>query len=123
MGTRATLQLRLYQQRLEPLGYTCITPSEAEMAAAVVPAIAAVKANDLVAARGDLLGVVNALAERGAQVVVLGCTEIPLALRGADASVPMIDTIDSLARAALAWWNGGYTLPQPPAMTTSSPVT
>ena len=104
MGTRATLQLRLYQQRLEPVGYRCITPSEDEMEGSVVPAIAAVKANDLATARAPLLGVVDSLAARGAQAVVLGCTEIPLPLRGATASVPMIDTIDALARATLRWW-------------------
>jgi aspartate racemase len=48
--------------------------------------------------------VVDSLAARGAQAVVLGCTEIPLPLRGATASVPMIDTIDALARATLRWW-------------------
>jgi aspartate racemase len=87
-----------------------------------VPAIAAVKANDLAAARAPLLRVVDALAARGAEAVVLGCTEIPLALRGERAAVPLVDTIDALARAALAWWKG-YTLPQPPATRMSSPVT
>ena len=104
IGTRATLQLGLYPRRLERLGYRCITPGEAEMASAVVPSIAAVKANDLATARAPLLGVVDSLAARGAQAVVLGCTEIPLPLRGAMASVPMIDTIDALARATLRWW-------------------
>jgi aspartate racemase len=104
MGTRATLGVRLYQQRLEPRGYACITPTEDEMAKAVVPAITAVKANDLAGAAAPLLGVARALSERGAQAVVLGCTDIPLALRRQDAGVPMIDTIEALARAALRWW-------------------
>jgi len=104
IGTQATLHLRLYERRLETLGYRCITPSGDEMARAVVPAIASVKANALDAARAPLLGVVHSLGARGAQAVVLGCTEIPLPLRGAEAAVPMIDTIDALARAALGWW-------------------
>lgn len=104
MGTPATLELGLYQQRLESRGYGCILPSKAEMEAAVVPGIRAVKANDLAAATPPLLVSARALASRGAGAVVLGCTEIPLALRGADAGVPLIDTIDALARAALGWW-------------------
>jgi aspartate racemase len=122
MGTRATLRLALYQQHLAARGIACITPTEAEMAEAVVPAITAVKANKLSVARAPLLEVAQALAARGAQAVVLGCTEIPLALRGAEASVPLVDTIDALARAALGWWLD-QTLPQPPATRMSSPVT
>jgi aspartate racemase len=110
MGTPVTLGQRLYQQRLDQRGYECLVPTEAEMADAVVPAIAAVKANDLAAATAPLLRVARRLAADGAQAVVLGCTEIPLALRGpeaAQAGVPMVDTIDALARAALAWWQAG----------------
>lgn len=106
MGTRATLRLRLYSDRLEARGLACITPTEAQMANAVVPAIARVKANDIAGATAPLLDVARALASRGARAVVLGCTEIPLALRGAAIDVPMIDSIDALARAALAWWKG-----------------
>jgi aspartate racemase len=107
MGTRATLELNLYQRRLAARGLDCLTPSAAEMAESVLPAIAAVKANDLEAATAPLLRVARRLVADGAQAVVLGCTEIPLALRGpeaAQAGAPLIDTIDTLARAALAWW-------------------
>jgi aspartate racemase len=44
------------------------------------------------------------LAARGARAVVLGCTEIPLGLQaGPPIAVPVVDTIDALARAAIAW--------------------
>lgn len=104
MGTAATLRLGLYQQRLASRGYRCIVPDEEEMATKVGRGIAMVKANDLAGAEAPLLSVARALAGRGAASVVLGCTEIPLALRGADAGVPLIDSIDALARAALRWW-------------------
>jgi aspartate racemase len=122
MGTRATLRLALYQRRLGARGLVCITPTEVEMAEAVVPAIAAVKANDIAAATTPLLAVARSLAARGAEAVVLGCTEIPLALRGECIAVPMVDTVDALARAALAWWRD-QTSPQPPAAMMSAPVT
>jgi aspartate racemase len=110
VGTRATLESRLYQRRLEARGYTCLTPTEHEMRDAVLPAIAAVKANDIPAATAPLMGVARRLASDGAQAVVLGCTEIPLALRGPEATqagVPLVDTIDALARTALKWWLRG----------------
>lgn len=110
MGTAATLRLGLYQQRLAARGYTALVPSEAEMAGAVGPAIARIKANDLAGAAAPLLGVAEALARRGAAAVVLGCTEIPLALRGSEAEASglvLVDTIDALARAVLAWARPG----------------
>ncbi|WP_291295231.1 aspartate/glutamate racemase family protein [Elioraea sp.] len=110
MGTAATLRLGLYQDRLAAHGYACLVPTEAEMAEAVSPAIARVKANDLAGAAAPLLGVATALAGRGAAAVVLGCTEIPLALRGPDAEASglmLVDTIDALARAVLAWARPG----------------
>jgi aspartate racemase len=53
-----------------------------------------------------LAEVVNDLAARGSAAVVLGCTEIPLGIQAgpsAGLKVPVIDTIDALARAAIAW--------------------
>ena len=110
MGTEATLRLGLYQGRLSRRGHACLFPDDDEMQRLVTPAIARVKANDLAGATGPLLAVARRLAERGAAAVVLGCTEIPLALRGPEAAgsgLVLIDTIDALARAALAWARGG----------------
>jgi aspartate racemase len=44
----------------------------------------------------------NSLIARGAQAVIAGCTEIPLVLQDGDVSVPVIDPITILARAAIA---------------------
>ena len=109
MGTAATLRMRLYQDRLEAQGWTCLTPSDDEMATRVTPAIALVKANKVTEAYAPLAEIVTALAARGAQAVVLGCTEIPLgSLAGPHETlpVPTIDTIDALALAAIAWARG-----------------
>jgi aspartate racemase len=106
MGTSATLAMRLYQDRLEAQGWSCITPTDREMATLVSPAIAAVKANRLADAYQPLAEAVQNLAARGAGAVVLGCTEIPLGIQAgpfATLPVPLVDTIDSLARAAIAW--------------------
>lgn len=106
MGTAGTLAMRLYQDRLERQGWRCIVPSEAEMSAQVTPAIAAVKANRVGEAFAPLAAVVQSLAARGAGAVVLGCTEIPLGIQAGDwraLGVTLIDTIDTLALAAIRW--------------------
>jgi aspartate racemase len=109
MGTAATLAMRLYQDRLERQGWRCVVPTEAEMADHVSPGIAAVKANRVSEAYAPLACVVRSLAARGARAVVLGCTEIPLGIQAGDwrsLPVPLIDTIDALALAAIAWARG-----------------
>jgi aspartate racemase len=106
MATAATLKMRLYQDRLGAQGWTIIEPDPAQMQHLVQPAIAAVKAGRVAQAYQPLAEVVNSLAARGATAVVLGCTEIPLGIQAGSADalrVPVIDTVDSLARAAITW--------------------
>jgi aspartate racemase len=106
MGTAATLRMRLYQERLEAQGWECITPDDDQMTRLVSPAIALVKANQVAGAYAPLAEVVAALAARGAGAVVLGCTEIPLGIQAGphqSLPVPVVDTIDALALAAIAW--------------------
>jgi aspartate racemase len=51
-------------------------------------------------ARSVLVIGARALAEKGAQAVILGCTELPLALRPVDVpEIALVDPLDSLARA------------------------
>jgi aspartate racemase len=108
MGTQATLRMRLYQDRLGALGWDCIVPGQDEMDRLVSPAIALVKANRVAEAYLPLAEVVCSLAARGAVAVVLGCTEIPLGIQsGPPPGVPLVDTIDALARAAIAWYRPG----------------
>jgi aspartate racemase len=109
MGTATTLAMRLYQQRLGAGGWDIIDPDPEQMERLVTPAIAAVKANRVAEAFQPLAEVVNSLAARGATAVVLGCTEIPLGIQAGPADilhVPLVDTIDALARAAIDWARG-----------------
>ena len=104
LGTQATLDMALYQDRLGALGWPCLLPTAAEMSDLVTPAIAAVKANRPADAHAPLLRVARSLLGRGAGAVVLGCTEIPLGMQaGPDAGLALVDTIDALARASIAW--------------------
>ncbi|NKC34125.1 cysteate racemase [Falsiroseomonas selenitidurans] len=104
MGTAGTLAMRLYQARLEARGWTCLVPEAAEMATLVSPGIAEVKANRITAAYEPLAEAAQRLVVRGARAVVLGCTEIPLGIAAGPAlPFPVCDTIDGLARAAIAW--------------------
>ncbi len=53
------------------------------------------------ASRRRFVEIIEGLAARGAQGVILGCTEIPLLVRAQDVDVPLFDTTLIHAEAAL----------------------
>ena len=100
IGTQATIELGLYQNHL--IDWNCIVPSQEEMDNIVQPAIDLVKAGDMVKSHTMLMSVVDSLIARGAKAVVLGCTEIPLAIRELNQNGrPLINSIDSLVKVAI----------------------
>jgi aspartate racemase len=102
IGTQATIELGLYQYRLNKLGWTCIVPTKLEMDTLVQPAIDLIKANQIDQAHPMLMTVVDSLIKNGATAVVLGCTEIPLAVRETQRdNIPLINSIDSLVKSAI----------------------
>ena len=104
LATEATLAMRLYQDWLERLGWPVIEPTADEMRDLVSPSIALVKENRLADAYVLAEAAVQRLLDRGAEAVVLGCTELPLAIgAGPRLSAVIVDTIDALALTSIAW--------------------
>lgn len=105
MGTPATLRLRLYDDRLVALGF-CVIPASGELVQKCETAINLVKGGRVDAAWGLALECIEALTALGAELVVLGCTELPLAVpheRRHGLPVPVTDSIDALAKSAIEW--------------------
>ena len=75
MGTAATLKLGLYQRHLEAQGYECLVPDEDEVERYCMGSIRAVKGNQLEQAYSPAAECIARLKARGADAVVLGCTE------------------------------------------------
>jgi len=85
IATKGTLDAGWYQQRLAAQGIESITPTEDELAEWFRAGCHAVKRGKL-AEGGELLALqALALMARGAQQLVLACTEVPVALRAVDA--------------------------------------
>lgn len=109
LGTATTLSLGLYQRELEARGYDCLLLDEAEHARYCAPPIALVKANKEDEAFAPAAQALQILRDRGADAVVLGCTELPLALppaRRTELDAVISDSIDALALSAIAWHAG-----------------
>ena len=80
-------------------------PSQYEMDVYVQPAIDYVKAGDVASSQSMLNIVIKNLIDRGADAVVLGCTELPLAITEEEMyGVPLINSIDSLVKSTLEWY-------------------
>ena len=108
MGTQATVELGLYQYRLNKLGWDCIVPTKEEMDTLVQPAIDLIKANCIDEAHSMFITVIHSLIDRGAKAVVLGCTEIPLSVREDSVrDTPIINSIDSLVKSAIKQFKKG----------------
>jgi aspartate racemase len=106
LGTKATMSLGLYQHYLGSKGWSCVTPSTHEMNKYVQPAIDLIKANSIDAAHDLLMTAIEKLIDWGVDAVVLGCTEIPLAIRETHhRSIPLINSVDSLVKAAIKEFN------------------
>jgi aspartate racemase len=102
LATAATLKAGFYQERLGAAGYTCILPTAEIMATCVLPAIALVKRDRAAEAAALLPRALEHLMQRGAEGVLLACTELPLATP-ATCRAACVDATAALARACIAW--------------------
>jgi len=102
LGTQGTIEYGIYQQHLIKHGWKCITPDTSEMDYFVQPAIDFIKAGKIIEAHQLLIKVIDSLISRGAKAVVLGCTELPLAVRELEQDgIPLVNSIDSLVKRAI----------------------
>jgi len=113
LATRGTLAAAFYGERLAQRGFEWIAPSEDEQARFVDRAIERVKAGDVAGARAPFEDAAAALAGRGADLILMACTELPLAAQGARSPVPLLDAGQALAEAIVAWSLGFATAGRP----------
>lgn len=106
IATRATLAAGLFTSALAARGLAPMVPSEHITDEWMLPAIALVKAGRLAEAGPLMAQAVQSLRADGADVVILACTEAPIALQaaGGDLDHVCVDSTMSLARATVALW-------------------
>ncbi len=99
MGTRYSMEKDFYRVRLrEKFEIECLIPAEAERGR-----INSIIFDELVSgrfleeSRAFVIRSAGELIRRGAQAIVLGCTELPLIVKQEDLAVPRFDTMASHA--------------------------
>jgi aspartate racemase len=108
LSTTGTWRARLYPAALAPLGYRVVAPDEALQTGTIHPAIYdpgyGIKATGQVTARArdNLARGIGYLQEQGAETIIMGCTEIPLAFKEREyEGLPLVDPTLILARALI----------------------
>ena len=102
LGTLPTMERDFYRRRLEAMGIAVLVPDE-QARRFVHGAIYGelLHGRFRPEMRAAFVDIVHQLCARGAQAVVLGCTEIPLLLRQEDSDVPLFDTLAIHAKAGV----------------------
>ncbi len=102
LGTRFAMEKGFYQEALAGEGITVLVPDAEErryVNDVIYDELVAGKIRD--ESRAEFVTIIRKLAARGAEGVILGCTEIPLLVSEADAGLPLFDTTAIHAEAAL----------------------
>lgn len=106
MGTEGTIAAGFLQERLRLRSREPVLNTAEEQSQWVLPAIACVKRHELKEAHALVTQACAALHARGAQAVILACTEIPVALEYAESGYAptAVDATRALAQACVRWW-------------------
>jgi aspartate racemase len=104
LGTRFTMEQSFYAGRLAQQGLQVLTPDEVareQVHSIIYDELCLGQIQD--ASRQRYRAIMADLVARGAEGIILGCTEIGLLVSPEDASVPMFDTTVVHAQAAVEW--------------------
>jgi len=103
LGTRFVMEEQFYRERLwEQSGVEVLVPGEEERAMIhqiIYDELCQEEIKD--SSRRACIDIINGLMGKGAEGIVLGCTELPLLIRPGDINVPLFDTTRLHAEAAV----------------------
>jgi len=103
LGTAFTMEQGFYKDRLtEKFGLSVVVPNEPDRAVVhevIYKELCLGKINPN--SKSEYLRIIKALAEQGAEAVILGCTEIGMLVKQSDTDIQLVDTTAIHAQAAV----------------------
>ena len=102
LGTRVTMEMDFYTKRLHHAGIESLVPEKPErefIHNAIMEEL--LKEKFKKETKEKFLRIINDLERRGAQGIVLGCTEIPLLIKQKDTHLPVFNTLEIHSKAAV----------------------
>jgi aspartate racemase len=103
LATDGCITSGVFQEAMAERGKRAVLPDDAETEA-LMRLITRIKAGDTGTDIADAMRTLAAaLVARGADMIIAGCTEIPLVLKAEMVDVPLVSSTDELARATVAF--------------------
>lgn len=105
LGTKFTMEMEFYVKKLEENGLEVLVPAEREIRDYIQHTVKEELGRGIFKSetKERYISIVKNLVERGAEGIILGCTEIPMLIGQADFSVPIFDTTKIHSRAAVEY--------------------
>jgi aspartate racemase len=101
LASTGLIQSGVYQRRFKKEGIEVLAPGEAIQNELTTSILRFKDTGNIEPLRRVLHDSCESLIKAGAEGIVLGCTELPLALEGRKLSVPCFDTLEILAKAVV----------------------
>jgi len=102
LGTRFTMEMDFYKNRFSQFGIESIVPANPErefIHSAIMDEL--LKEIFKKETKNRFLNIIDDLKSNGAEGIALGCTEIPLLIKQKDVSIPVFNTLENHAKAAV----------------------
>jgi aspartate racemase len=103
LATTGTVKTGLYQKAFGRYGVEVLVPGDDDQKLVMSGIYDGVKAGNLDLGRRLLMDVANKLISRGAELIILGCTEVSVVIRSGDLKVPIVDPLQVLAEEAVKY--------------------
>ncbi|HKO81681.1 MAG TPA: aspartate/glutamate racemase family protein [Chitinophagaceae bacterium] len=105
LGTKFTMEMEFYIKKLEENGLKVLVPVKQETRNYIQNTVKEELGRGVIKAetKENYISIVKDLVERGAEGIILGCTEIPMLIGQADFSVPIFDTTKIHSQAAVEY--------------------
>lgn len=94
LGTKFTMEMDFYRNKLESYGLEVMIPEKQETRDYIQSTVKEELGIGFInpETRKNYISIVAELKERGAECIILGCTEIPMLISQADFTMPVFDT-------------------------------
>jgi aspartate racemase len=104
LGTKFTMEMDFFRSKLDAMNIEVLIPEEADREFLHYTIFEELGRGIIhPESKNRYISIIEALAQRGAQGAILGCTEIPLIVKPEDVSIPVFDTTLIHARAAVGF--------------------
>jgi aspartate racemase len=101
LATETTIVKRIYNRILDCAGIELIVPEEQDEVTAIILNI--ISGKKLNKDKDALKAIIKNLEKRGAEAIILGCTDIPVLLKQKDVETKLFDSIEILAESAIKY--------------------